>query len=406
MGKIKINNNPSPFKIEDATLNQIVEKLNGKPIHLHLGSGDIYMEGGWINCDLYSEKADVKLDCSKIPLPDNSVQEIYACHLLEHFHFREAFDVLREWKRVLKLNGILRIETPDMLKSCKAFVESDEQGRINLYSHFFSEPWVSGQVHKFLYTETQLRWTLEEVGFKNIRIIPALRYIGRENICLGVECEKGEEKVKIEEKIDFVNKIVWRHPFAGWYVHQKPTELIMLFDFLKGNKIKKVLEIGSANGGTAVYWANMMGDDGEVYSVDIAPVDKCYKGTEFEKQIVEMLGDSHDQTFKQEVYDKVGKVDMLFIDGDHSYEGVKDDFNSFSHLVRDGGFIVLHDIVDSEYHRERGCFVASLWNEIKLQVKRIGDSENEYKTFEFIDPRELPQVNTPVLSMGIGVVCV
>jgi predicted O-methyltransferase YrrM len=321
---------------------------------------------------------------------------------LEHFHFREAFDVLREWKRVLKPKGILRIETPDMLKSCKAFVGSDEQGRINLYSHFFSEPWISGQVHKFLYTETQLRWTLEEVGFKNIRIIPALRYIGRENICLGAECEKADGGM-VER--DFLNKIalggiafslVWRHPFIGWYVHQKPTELMMLSDFLKEKEIKKVLEIGSANGGTAVYFANMMGDNGVVYSVDIAPADKCYKGTEFEKQIIEMLGDSHDQTFKQEVYDKVGKVDMLFIDGDHSYEGVKDDFNSFSHLVRDNGFIVLHDIVDSEYHRERGCFVATLWNEIK----------NEYKTFEFIDTQELPGVNTPVLSMGIGVICV
>jgi predicted SAM-dependent methyltransferase/cephalosporin hydroxylase len=373
-------------------LEEAVENLNGKPIRLHLGSGDIYLEG-WINCDLYGDKADVKIDCSKIPLPDNSVQEIYACHLLEHFDFHEAFDVLREWKRVLKPKGLLRIETPDLLKSCRAFVGSDEQGRINLYSHFFSEPWIPGQIHKFLYTETQLRWTLEDVGFKNIRTIPASRYIGRENVCLGVECKKGEE---INSLLWHQEKIVWRYPLVGWYVHQKPTELIMLFDFLKGNKIKKVLEIGSANGGTAVFWANMIGDDGVVYSVDITPVDKCYKGTEYEKQIIEMIGDSHDQTFKQEIYDKVGKVDMLFIDGDHSYEGAKDDFNSFAHMVRDGGFIVLHDIVDSEYHRERGCFVATLWNEIK----------NEYKIFEFIDTQELPGVDTPVQSMGIGVVCV
>lgn len=360
---------------------------------LNIGCGDniLPVEEGWINIDMYNDKADVKADMGKLSMfEDNSVDEIYASHIIEHADFREAFDVLREWKRVLKPKGILRIETPDMLKSCKAFVQSDEQGRINLYSHFFSEPWVPGQLHKFLYTETQLRWTLGELGFKNIRTIPALRYIGRENICLGIECEKAEEN------INFMDKIVWRYPIEGWYVHQKPTELIMLSDFLKGNNIKKVLEIGSANGGTAAYWANMVGDDGVVYSVDIAPADKCYKGTEYEKQIIEMIGDSHDQTFKQEIYDKVGKVDMLFIDGDHSYEGVKDDFNSFAHLVRDNGFIIFHDIVDSEYHRERGCFVATLWNEIK----------NEYKTFEFIDTRELPGVNTPVQSMGIGVVCV
>lgn len=189
-----------------------------------------------------------------------------------------------------------------------------------------------------------------------------------------------------------VDEIVWRHPFEGWKVFQKPSELVMLSDFLKGNNIKKVFEIGSANGGTAVYWANMIGDDGVVYSIDIAPAYKCYRGTEYEKQIIEIIGDSHDPSVMHQFAEK--SFDMLFIDGDHSYEGVKDDFYSFFPLVREKGFIVLHDIVDSEYHRERGCFVAAFWNEIK----------DRYKTFEFIDTRETPEVHTPVLSMGIGVI--
>ena len=38
------------------------------------------------------------------------------------------------------------------------------------------------------------------------------------------------------------------------------------------------------------------------------------------------------------------KLDFLFIDGDHSYEGVKTDFELYSPLVKKGGIISFHDI--------------------------------------------------------------
>jgi len=39
------------------------------------------------------------------------------------------------------------------------------------------------------------------------------------------------------------------------------------------------------------------------------------------------------------------KFDFLFIDGDHTYEGVKADFMLYRQFVREGGFIAFHDIV-------------------------------------------------------------
>lgn len=61
------------------------------------------------------------------------------------------------------------------------------------------------------------------------------------------------------------------------------------------------------------------------------------------------------------------KVDVLFIDGDHSYNGAKYDFNKYKKLVRPGGIIGLHDIVSSKYHRQNDCRVFKLWNNIKKQ---------------------------------------
>lgn len=166
-----------------------------KLICANIGCGDLPFKTDknrvWFNCDLYNTKnADVKCDIRKLTFKDETLDEIYNSHVLEHVNFREAFEVLKEWKRVLKIGGKLITETPDLLESCRKFVDSNEQERIGLYCHFFSEPWINGQCHKFMYTENQLFWTLEKVGFKNIRRIPAKRYINKEDICLGMEAYK------------------------------------------------------------------------------------------------------------------------------------------------------------------------------------------------------------------------
>jgi hypothetical protein len=44
------------------------------------------------------------------------------------------------------------------------------------------------------------------------------------------------------------------------------------------------------------------------------------------------------------------KIDFLFIDGDHSYEGVKKDFDLYSKIISDNGTIVLHD-TDKNYEK-------------------------------------------------------
>ena len=54
-------------------------------------------------------------------------------------------------------------------------------------------------------------------------------------------------------------------------------------------------------------------------------------------------------------------IDFLFIDGDHSYEGVKNDFEMYKPLVSKGGIIVLDDI----YKKDEG--VPKLWNELKQE---------------------------------------
>ena len=79
------------------------------------------------------------------------------------------------------------------------------------------------------------------------------------------------------------------------------------------------------------------------------------------------------------------KVDFLFIDGDHTYEGVKRDFNKYSSLVKEGGIIALHDI--AEHDPRSSCKVNKFWNELK----------NDYEYLEIIE-------NIKQKWAGIGVI--
>jgi predicted O-methyltransferase YrrM len=142
-------------------------------------------------------------------------------------------------------------------------------------------------------------------------------------------------------------------------------------------------------------WAHMIEPDGKVYTTDINFTDKVkyYKNTPYEKYIVEIMGDTHDPNFIESVKNEVGLVDLLFIDGDHSYEGVKKDFYTYFPLLKQGGCVMFHDITDSPVHRERKVFVEQFWKEIKPQFPQA---------LEFIDGNEYS--GAPNLTMGIGVI--
>ena len=71
-------------------------------------------------------------------------------------------------------------------------------------------------------------------------------------------------------------------------------------------------------------------------------------------------------------------IDFLFIDGDHTYEGAKRDFNIYSSLVKEGGIIAFHDI--AKHTLQSGCNVDKfrmklkmIMNLLKLLRTPIGD---------------------------------
>lgn len=170
-----------------------------------------------------------------------------------------------------------------------------------------------------------------------------------------------------------INKIV--DEAYSLYMPQERDEIVALANFVNSIQPKVVVEIGSKFGGTLHIWCSLT--KGKVVSIDL--VEGIHGGItreQFNDRNMNFLnkfsnvnfieGNSHDEdTFK--LLSKVlhgDKIDFLFIDGDHTYEGVKQDYEMYSPLVKKGGYIAFHDINDTQRHRDRNVYVGKLWNEL------------------------------------------
>ena len=152
---------------------------------------------------------------------------------------------------------------------------------------------------------------------------------------------------------------------------QNLEELVLLREEIeKLSPLHTILEIGVFLGGTLKVWENVLfnKDRGQslLLGLDIAGrmawnIDDSLVDSYF------VCGDTHvDNTLrivKKLLGDK--QIDFLFIDGDHTYNGVSKDFEMYSPLVRKGGIIALHDILYSEEQEQ----VNRYWNEIKTQYR-------------------------------------
>lgn len=98
--------------------------LNG--LNLHLGCGNLKLPG-FINIDINSEKADIKLDILNLSIFNSGmVDEIYNCHVLEHVSRNKLLSVLLEWNRILRIGGKLRIAVPDFEQVCKHYTKNKD----------------------------------------------------------------------------------------------------------------------------------------------------------------------------------------------------------------------------------------------------------------------------------------
>jgi len=166
-------------------------------------------------------------------------------------------------------------------------------------------------------------------------------------------------------------------------------EIYNFLTLISRRNIRNVLEIGSANGGTLFMIAKTVRPDSRIISLDfgytkfagLLLLAKLILFKSFLKtgKVTVINADSHkDETRIKVIREMHGALDLLFIDGDHSYEGVKKDFEMYQKLVRKGGLIAFHDIM--KYTPEYDSGAKRLWGEIKGDydyIEIIKDTEQD-----------------------------
>lgn len=159
-----------------------------------------------------------------------------------------------------------------------------------------------------------------------------------------------------EGRLDFEDLagLFMSNPFNHGIVGMTIRQLAYVFGLTRRSGVKRAIEIGRWRGGTTIALAAAMGDGGKLWSIDVGEKEARVfhgRGTRFDDETREFLerfgfdvdlivGDS--RTLEVET----GDVDLVLVDGDHTYEGVKIDVERWGRRVRVGGALVLDDAVD------------------------------------------------------------
>lgn len=168
-------------------------------------------------------------------------------------------------------------------------------------------------------------------------------------------------------------RLAMKSPFAPVQIE---SEICGLLELVAVRQPRRILEIGTARGGTLYLLSRATHPEALLVSVDIS--ERNYRADLLrsfarDRQRIELLvGDSTAESTRAESRRLFPDgVDLLFLDGDHSYEGISRDFELYWRLVQPGGMIVFHDIVEDNRTRhgiDTGGWtggVPRFWAEVK-----------------------------------------
>lgn len=149
----------------------------------------------------------------------------------------------------------------------------------------------------------------------------------------------------------FDDKRYFEDLIRRYHAEQTLQEFMYMAKICKNLHPNYIMEIGTRRGGTLRFWYDTllkfrdMEKDALIIAVDIEHEPQWnYKRTSIPIHFLKM--DSLHHKTVERVSEILGdrKLDILFIDGNHTYNAVKQDYENYQGFVRQGGIILFHDI--------------------------------------------------------------
>ncbi len=156
----------------------IYSNNNGNGLKIHLGSGEVNLQG-WVNIDARKFKHThlvsngFQLDKFK----DSSVSEVYFCHVLEHFSFKDSEELLNRIYKILEPGGVIRVSVPDIKKLIDIYIEQKKIDTIK--RAVMGGQNYENDFHKSIYDYNELKRILEKNNFKNVETWNTMDFFGQ-----------------------------------------------------------------------------------------------------------------------------------------------------------------------------------------------------------------------------------
>lgn len=171
-------------------------------------------------------------------------------------------------------------------------------------------------------------------------------------------------------------------------IGQIPSEVQHFHNFLRDRSPRVVCEIGTYSGGHFYMLSRSLPTVVTLIGVDLHVRNKALlRRLAPDNMDIHLIdGDSGSTAVRNAVERAAGgpQIDVLFIDGDHTYDGVRSDYLKYRDLVRDGGVIAFHDIVED--HSTRFGRTTIAWTgDVPVFWSRL---KPHAQTFEFVADQE------------------
>jgi len=154
---------------------------------------------------------DLVGDVRDISFPDNTFDYLLASDIIEHFTIKETKNLLLEWKRVLKPDGVLEIRTPNLEFLAKYYVQGigdiAHPHPADFFSyHIFGGQNYPGNFHYVLFDRSWLSRICEECGLEEF----VYEEIAQ-NFIMKLK-KKGDKKIKSPKRKNVILRPVFNRP--------------------------------------------------------------------------------------------------------------------------------------------------------------------------------------------------